>query len=83
MIIFAINIFIMIDGYIKMRMTNNYDVNWFYDYFTSKGGKLDATTFQAIFQLGSLDAALDHLDAEFKLNRLYDKSGRLVGVFKN
>jgi hypothetical protein len=30
-----------------------------------------------------LDAALEHIDYEFKLNRLYDKSGRLVGVFKS
>ena len=83
MIIFAINIFTMIDSYIRMRRTNNYDVNWFYKYFVSKGGELDPTTFQAMFQLGNLDAALEHIDHEFKLNRLYDKSGRLVGVFKN
>jgi hypothetical protein len=73
----------MIDSYIKMRRTNNYDVNWFYKYFVSKGGKLDGPTFQATFHLFNLDAALDHLDYEFKLNRLYDKSGKLVGVFKN
>jgi len=73
----------MIDSYIKMRRTNNYDVNWFYRYFVSKGGKMDALTFQHTFQLGNLDAALEHLDQEFKLNRLYDKSGRLVNVFKS
>jgi hypothetical protein len=73
----------MIDSYIKMRRTNNYDVNWFYDYFVSKGGNLDPVTFQHMFQLGNLDAALEHIDYEFKLNSLYDKSGRLVGVFKS
>ena len=65
--------------YIKMRESGKYDVNWFYEYYLSNGGKsIDLQTFSYLFQFGKLSSVLDYLDSKFGLTRLYDVDGKFL-----
>ena len=39
----------MREGYLKMRNTNSYDINWFYKYFKENGGNATPKEFEIVF----------------------------------
>lgn len=73
----------MVNEYIKMRNSGKYNINWFYEYYISKGGKsIDISKFSMVFNTGNLDGILSDLDREFNLVSLYDNSGtKLIKVW--
>jgi hypothetical protein len=73
------------ERYIEMRNKNQYDIMWFYEHYMeiSKDRNMDINKFNAIFQMGNFNAVLDHLDAKFGLDKLFNKDGVLVMCYKN
>lgn len=75
----------MRETYIKMRNSQKYDIKWFFDYFSSKGGNLDHNSFSALFQqFADLPKILEFLDGEFKVISLHyplESGERTVGKF--
>lgn len=74
----------MIDKYIKMRNSSQYNINWFYDYFTSNGGdSMGLNKFSMVFNMISLQEICESLDKKFNLTLIEDTKGNLLKVFKN
>jgi hypothetical protein len=73
----------MIDKYIKMRNSGQYQVNWFYDYFTSNGGdSIGMSKFSMVFNMVNLNEILELLDKKFNLMSVLDAKGQTLKVFK-
>lgn len=74
----------MIDRYIKMRNSGQYNLEWFYEYYNSKGGKeIDISKFNMVFNMANLNQILEDLDKEFNLTQVLDRKGKLIKVYKN
>ena len=73
----------MIDKYIKMRNSGQYQVNWFYDYYIQNGGDLMVfNKFSMAFNMGDLNQILESLDKKFNLMSVLDAKGQTLKVFK-
>jgi len=73
------------ERYIEMRNKNQYDIMWFYEHYmeVSKDRNMDINKFNAVFQMSNFNAVLEHLDAKFGLDKLFNKEGVLVASYKN
>ena len=73
----------MIDKYIKMRNSGQYQVNWFYDYYIENGGKsIGINQFSMVFNMVNLNEILEALDKKFNLISVSDAKGQILKVFK-
>ena len=73
----------MIDKYIKMRNSGQYQMNWFYDYYIQNGGDLMTfNKFSMAFNMGDLNQTLESLDKKFNLMSVLDAKGQTLKVFK-
>lgn len=73
----------MKEEYIIMRNKGKYDINWFYRYYLSKGGKeVDMHTFHSIFAVEPLQQIIDKLDKDYGLTGLYDRNNKLIKVWQ-
>lgn len=73
----------MIDRYIKMRNSGQYQINWFYDYYIQNGGKnIGINQFNMVFNMGDLFEVCEFLDKKFNLVSVLDTKGNLLKVFK-
>lgn len=74
----------MVEQYIKMRNTNQYDIVWFYDYFMqeSKHKDMDLTKFQLLFSSSNFNEVLNHLDRKFGLVRLHDRNDNFIKIVR-
>lgn len=74
----------MIDKYIKMRNSSQYNTNWFYDYYIQNGGKsIGINQFSMVFNMVNLNEILEALDKKFNLVSILDAKGQTLKVFKN
>ncbi len=74
----------MIDKYIKMRNSSQYNMNWFYDYYIQNGGKsIGINQFSMVFNMVNLNEILEALDKKFNLVSILDAKGQTLKVFKN
>jgi hypothetical protein len=74
----------MIDKYIKMRNSGQYQMNWFYDYYIQNGGDLMVfNKFSMAFNMGDLNQILESLDKKFNLMSILDAKGQTLKVLKN
>lgn len=74
----------MIDKYISMRNSSQYNMNWFYDYFIENGGDtIGINKFSLVFNMIDLNEMLEALDKKFNLMTLSDAQGKVLKVFKN
>jgi len=74
----------MIDKYISMRNSSQYNLNWFYDYFIKNGGDtIGINKFSLVFNMIDLNEMLEALDKKFNLMTLSDAQGKVLKVFKN
>jgi len=74
----------MIDKYISMRNSSQYNLNWFYDYFIKNGGDtIGINKFSLVFDMIDLNEMLEALDKKFNLMTLSDAQGKVLKVFKN
>jgi hypothetical protein len=73
------------ERYIEMRNKNQYDIMWFYEHYieVSKDRNMDINKFNAVFQMSNFNTVLEHLDAKFGLDKLFNKDGVLVASYKN
>jgi hypothetical protein len=70
----------MKDRYITMRNSNTLDLQFLYDFFLSKGGKLSPNEFGVgLNYLNAVDL-LEFLDKEFELTIITDKQGNFIKV---
>lgn len=70
----------MKDRYITMRNSNTLDLQFLYDFFLSKGGKLNPNEFGVgLNYLNAIDL-LEFLDKEFELTIITDKQGNFIKV---
>jgi hypothetical protein len=73
----------MIERYIKMRNSGQYQINWFYDYYTQNGGdSIGMSKFSMVFNTYNLNEILETLDKKFNLMSILDAKGQLLKVFK-
>ena len=73
----------MIDKYIKMRNSGQYQINWFYDYYTKNGGdSIGINQFNMVFNMFNLNEILESLDKKFNLMSISDAKGQLIKVLK-
>lgn len=73
----------MIDKYIKMRNSSQYQMNWFYDYYIQNGGKsIGINQFGMLFNMINLNEILEALDKKFNLISVLDNKGNTLKVFK-
>jgi hypothetical protein len=73
----------MINKYIKMRNSGQYQVNWFYDYYIENGGKsIGINQFGMVFNMVNLNEILESLDKKFNLMSVLDAKGNTLKVFK-
>lgn len=73
----------MKEEYIVMRNKGQYDIDWFYRYYLSKGGKeVNIQTFQSLFALGPLQQLIEKLDKEYELTSLYDVHDKLIKIWQ-
>ena len=73
----------MIDKYIKMRNSSQYNMNWFYDYYTQNGGdSIGINKFSMVFNMVNLNEILEALDKKFNLMSVSDAQGKILKVFK-
>lgn len=73
----------MIDKYIKMRNSSQYNMNWFYDYYIENGGKsIGINQFSMVFNMVNLNEILEALDKKFNLMSVSDAKGQTLKVFK-
>jgi hypothetical protein len=71
----------MIDQYKQMRVKNQFDMNWFYNYFLSQGGKpISAMNFHMIFSMADINDVLDFLDSKFEITKLVDKNNNIIKI---
>lgn len=71
----------MKQGYVKMRNTGKYDINWFYKYFVKNGGKrIDVNLFSQLFNMIDSSEVLRFLDVKFNLTKLEDSEGNLIKI---
>lgn len=74
----------MIDKYIKMRNSGQYQMNWFYDYYIQNSGDLMVfNKFSMAFNMGDLNQTLESLDKKFNLMSILDAKGQTLKVLKN
>lgn len=74
----------MIDKYISMRNSSQYNMNWFYNYFIENGGDtIGINKFSLVFNMIDLNEMLEALDKKFNLMTLSDAQGKVLKVFKN
>jgi hypothetical protein len=74
----------MIDKYIKMRNSGQYQMNWFYDYYIQNGGDLMVfNKFSMAFNMVDLNQILESLDKKFNLMSILDAKGNTLKVLKN
>jgi len=58
----------MIQEYIKMRSSGQYNIEWFHKYYRSKGGRdIPFDHFYMVFKTANLEQILERIDKEFKL----------------
>lgn len=73
----------MIDRYLKMRNSSQYNINWFYDYYIQNGGdSIGINQFNMIFNSFDLNQILESLDKKFNLMSVLDVKGQTLKVFK-
>lgn len=73
----------MIDKYIKMRNSSQYQINWFYDYYIQNGGNpIGINQFNMVFNMVNLNEILEALDKKFNLISISDSQDKLLKVFK-
>lgn len=73
----------MIDKYIKMRNSSQYNMNWFYDYYVKNGGdSIGLNQFGMVFNMVNLNEILEALDKKFNLMSVLDAKGQTLKVFK-
>lgn len=71
----------MIEQYIQMRNSKQYNLEWFYNYFIQNGGKIDSVqSFQNVFNFINLNDVLDFLDHKFELTVIYDRNNNFIRV---
>ena len=74
----------MVDKYIEMRNSNQYKIEWFYDYYNLNGGRnITLTQFHSAFQMYGLNDVILGLDKKLNLTSVLDKNGNLIKIFKN
>lgn len=74
----------MIDRYIEMRNSGQYNLEWFHEYYNSKDGKkMDINQFNMVFNMANLNQLLEDLDKKFNLTQVINNNGQLIKVFKN
>jgi len=74
----------MIDKYIKMRNSGQYQIDWFYDYYTKNGGNsIGINQFNMTFNMFNLNEILEYLDRKFNLMVVSDAQNKVLKVFKN
>lgn len=66
--------------YIKMRNSGQYNIDWFLGYYNSLKPSIDINNFSMIFNMGSLDSVLEHLDKKFELTTLTDKNNKFIKI---
>jgi hypothetical protein len=73
----------MIQEYIRMRNSGQYNIEWFHKYYRSKGGKdVPLQTFHMVFQTANLDQVLERIDKEYNLTSLYDVNNKLIKTWQ-
>ena len=73
----------MIQEYIKMRNTQQYNLNWFYKYFVENNGRINSMLeFQQYFSMINLNDVLSFLDKKFELTTLIDKDNKFIKVIE-
>ena len=71
----------MVERYKQMRLKNHYDMNWFYDYFLSQGGKhIGKHQFEMIFSMVDINGILDFLDGKFEIVKVVDKNNNILKI---
>lgn len=74
----------MIDSYIEMRNSNQYKIEWFYDYYNLNGGRnITLNQFHSAFQMYGLNDVILGLDKKLNLTSVLDAKGNLIKIFKN
>jgi len=74
----------MVDKYIEMRNSGQYNIVWFYDYYNLNGGKaIDLNQFHSAFQMYGLNDIVAGLDKKLNLNSILDKNGNTIKILKN
>jgi hypothetical protein len=67
----------------QMVKTKSYPLEWFYKYYHTVGGHpIDIHTFYQWFQMLDFNVVLDSIGRYFGLNRLFDKTGKLILVYE-
>lgn len=73
----------MKEQYIVMRNKDRYEINWFYRYYLSNGGKdIPLHTFDIIFRTANIDQVLERIDKEYELTSLHDVQGKLIKIWQ-
>jgi len=66
-----------------MRNSGQYNIEWFHNYYRSKGGKdVSLQTFHMVFQTANLDQVLERIDKEYNLTSLYDVNNKLIKTWQ-
>jgi hypothetical protein len=66
-----------------MRNSGQYNIDWFYKYYRSKGGNdVPLQTFHTVFQMTPLDQVLEKIDKEYELTSLYDVNNKLIKTWQ-
>ena len=66
-----------------MRNSGQYNIDWFYKYYISKGGKtITMQEFHMVFQMTPLDQVLEKMDKDFELTSLYYRDNKLINVWQ-
>lgn len=66
--------------YIRMRNSGKYNIDWFHEYYNNNKPSIDINNFSMIFNMGSLDKILEHLDKHFELTTLTDNNNKFIKV---
>lgn len=73
----------MIQRYIQMRNNQQYNIEWFYEYFMTEGGKMmPLLEFTQYFNLLNLNDILNYLDNKFKLTILINKNNNFIKIIE-
>ena len=73
----------MKEEYIRMRNSGQYKIEWFHNYYRSKGGKdVPLQTFHIVFKTANLDQVLERIDKEYELTSLHDVQGKLIKIWQ-
>ena len=72
---------ILIQEYVQMRNTQNYNYDWFYRYYKlNSEHEIDFDSFVDIISWVNIFRIIEHIDSKFNLTRLYDKNNNFIKI---